>query len=120
MMLVDTSVWIDHLRRPQSDLSALLDQGQVLVHPFVLGELSLGFLKDRHSFLETLSRLETAPKAEDEEVLDLVERFDLPRRGLGWVDVHLLASALLARAGLLTRDQALKSAWIKVSSARRR
>jgi predicted nucleic acid-binding protein len=109
MILVDTSVWIDHLRRGDEELSLLLDEGQVLVHPFVIGEVACGSLKRRADIVGHLQRLPRAPVATEAEVLHLLEREELHGRGLGWVDLHLLASARLAAVPLLTRDRALKA-----------
>ncbi|BCS35979.1 ribonuclease [Luteitalea sp. TBR-22] len=110
MILVDTSVWIDHLRRGDEELSALLDEGQVLVHPFVVGEIACGSLKRRADVVAHLQRLPAAPVATEAEVHHLLEREGLHGRGLGWVDLHLLASARLAAVPLLTRDRALAGA----------
>lgn len=107
MILVDTSVWIDHLRRGDEELSALLDEGQVLVHPFVIGEIACGSLRRRADVVGHLRRLPAAPVATEAEVHHLLEREALHGRGLGWVDLHLLASARLAAVPLLTRDKAL-------------
>lgn len=110
MILVDTSVWIDHLRRPERELIRLLSDGDVLCHPFVVGELACGHLKRRVTFLAGLSRLPTAPLATHAEALAFVERHALSGRGIGWTDAHLLASATLAGASRLwTRDKRLRS-----------
>ncbi|MBA2598698.1 MAG: PIN domain-containing protein [Chloroflexia bacterium] len=108
MILVDTSVWIDHLRSGEPELAAVLDGGQVLMHPFVLGELACGNLKNRGEVLRLLDDLPAAPTATDPEVLGLIERRLLMGRGIGYVDVHLLASAALDDvARLWTRDRRL-------------
>jgi predicted nucleic acid-binding protein len=96
MVLVDTSVWIDHFRRGNPRLSAALEDQAVATHPFVVGELACGDLSNRHQVLDLLSRLPQATVATDAEVLALVERRSLMGRGLGYVDVHLLAAALLS------------------------
>ena len=108
--LVDTSVWIDHLRRRNDQLAAILDEGSVCCHPFVVGELACGTLRNRAELLSLLKALPEAPIAGHEEVLNFVSERQLAGRGLGWIDMHLLASALLADCGLWTRDKALKSA----------
>ena len=108
MTLVDTSVWIDHLRRGDAELEALLDDGMVLVHPFVIGEIACGSLRQREVVLGHLRHLPEAPLATEAEVHHLLEGHRLASRGLGWIDLHLLASARLAAVPLLTRDRALR------------
>ena len=108
MILVDTSVWVDHLRDGAPALAAVLEQGSVLMHPFVLGELACGNLKNRGEVLRLLGDLPAAPVATDPEALNYIERSALMGRGIGYVDVHLLASAALAGAARLwTRDKRL-------------
>lgn len=108
MILVDTSVWVDHLRRGAPALAAALERGSVLMHPFVLGELACGNLKNRRAVLGLLGELPGAPVATDPEVLDFIERRALMGRGMGYIDVHLLASAALAgTVRLWTRDKRL-------------
>ena len=108
MILVDTSVWVEHLRSGDATLAAELEAGRVLMHPFVIGELACGSLKNRREVLDLLSRLPPAPAATHSETLDFIERRSLMGRGIGLVDVHLLASAFLAApARLWTRDRRL-------------
>jgi len=107
VILVDTSVWVDHLRTGDEALKELLHAGEAACHPFVLGELACGPLRGRARFLALLSALPSLPKAEDAEVLDFIDRRRLAGRGLGWVDVHLLASCMLAGIRLWTRDKKL-------------
>jgi predicted nucleic acid-binding protein len=107
MMLVDTSVWIDHLRRKDAELVAMLSEGQVLVHPWVVGELACGNLQDRKLVLGLLQSLPLAPVASAGEVLFFIEQHALMGRGIGYVDVHLLAAARLAGTRLWTRDRRL-------------
>jgi predicted nucleic acid-binding protein len=108
VILVDTSVWIDHLRSGETALAAALEDGRVLMHPFVLGELACGTLKNRDEVLDLLGNLPAAPTATDPEVLGLIERRALMGRGIGYIHVHLLASAALADVGRLwTRDRRL-------------
>ena len=109
-MLVDTSVWIDHFRRYDWKLAALLDQGQVECHPFVVGELACGTLRQRDEILTLLRVLPEVPVAEHDEALAFVERHQLTGKGIGWIDVHLLASAHLARTSLWTADRRLRAA----------
>lgn len=108
MILVDTSIWIDHLRESEPGLVDALEANQVLVHPFVVGELACGNLKDRAAFLKLLSALPRAPVATDEEALAFIDGRRLMGRGIGYLDLHLLASVALAGvATLWTRDKRL-------------
>ena len=108
MILVDSSIWIDHLRRADAELGRLLAAGQVLCHPFVIGEIACGHLRQRMAFLAHLQALPVARAATHEEALGFVERHALAGRGIGWADVHLLSSTLLALpASLWTRDKRL-------------
>ena len=109
MILVDTSVWVDHLRRRDAQLAALLERGAVLVHPFVIGEIACGSLGKHSSILELLQSLPTAVVAESAEVLGFIEHHSVHGKGLGYVDVHLLASvALTDGTTLWTRDKRLR------------
>ncbi len=108
-VLVDTSVWVDHFRRGNERLAGLLDRGAVLCHPHVIGELACGGLRNRREILELLLDLPRAPEATFDEVLALLERHTLHGAGLGWIDVHLLASALLS-SPLWTLDRKLDQA----------
>ena len=111
MILIDTSVWIDHLRRNDARLASELEDGRVLMHPFVVGELACGNLANRQEVLGLLRRLPPAPVASDEEALHFLETHSLMGRGLGYVDIHLLASATLAApAAFRTRDRRLAAA----------
>ena len=108
MILVDSSVWVDHLRTGDPSLYGLLNNSQVLVHPFVIGELACGNLKNRSVVLSLLQDLPTIPVATDEEVLFFIERHGLMGRGIGYVDAHLLAAVVLAGSEQLwTRDKRL-------------
>ena len=98
MILVDTSVWVDHLRAGNERLTALLSGGEVLGHPFVIGELALGNLRRRDAVLSDLRHLPQAVVAADEEVLHFIDRQRLFGRGIGYVDAHLLAAARLTEA----------------------
>ena len=110
MVLVDTSVWVTHLRKGHPGLVALLDEGTVAIHPFVIGELACGNLKNRGEILSLLRSLPTTLVAENEEVLLFIERNRLMGVGLGYVDAHLLASAALSGVNLWTEDKALAAA----------
>lgn len=106
-MLVDTSVWVDHLRRGNATLVSLLEHAQVWTHSFVVGELACGNLAKRAQFLELIAALPHAPMAAHDEALGLLEDNRLVGRGLGWIDVHLLTSAKLARVPFWTLDKRL-------------
>ncbi len=108
MILVDTSVWIDHFRKGNESLIDALEREDVLTHPFVLGELACGDLKKRREILDLLAALPSAQLASDEETLLFIERRRLMGKGLGYIDVHLLASVELTDgARLWTLDKGL-------------
>lgn len=108
MILADTSVWADHLRAGDPTLTALLDADQILMHPFVIGEIALGYLRQRDLFLLGLKRMTHGPHASDDEVLHLINSKGLAATGIGYVDAHLLAAVRLKPgAGLWTRDKRL-------------
>ncbi len=107
MILVDTSVWVEHLRHGLPRLATLLQDGKVLIHPWVIGELACGNLRNRSQVLELLQGLPEATVASDAEVLLLIERDRLMSRGIGYVDAHLLASARLSHCRLWTQDRRL-------------
>ena len=107
MVLVNTSVWVDHLRRRDDALAALLEAGEVACHPFIVGELACGGIQNRPEILSLLSALPSLAKAEDDEVLLFIDRRRLMGRGLGLIDVHILASCMSAGVSLWTRDAKL-------------
>jgi predicted nucleic acid-binding protein len=109
-MLVDTSVWVDHLRRGNQRLASALESIEVWCHPFVQGELACGTLRNREEILALLDALPRAPMATHAEAMTMVRQKHLMGSGLGWVDVHLLASALLAGVSLWTLDRRLGEA----------
>ena len=110
MLFADTSVWIQHFRRGEPRLADQLSDGLVLMHPFVLGELACGNLKGREETLWNLNALPSARVASDSEAMQLIERRRLGGRGLGWVDIHLLAAALLSQCRFWTLDKKLGDA----------
>ncbi len=118
MLLVDTSVWSDHLRRHDTTMAQLLEDGEVLTHPFVIGEIACGVFPQRRETLASLSGLPLAPLLGHTEVLGFIERHALAGRGIGFVDIHLLASALVANAALWTRDKRLAEAASSLGVAR--
>ncbi|MDI6632244.1 MAG: PIN domain-containing protein, partial [Thermoanaerobacteraceae bacterium] len=95
MVLVDTSVWVLHLRERNTELEKLLNDGDVVCHPFIIGELACGNLKNRSEILSLLQALPMATQAEHEEVMQFIDKYRLMGKGLGYIDMHLLASALL-------------------------
>ena len=108
MILVDTSVWVDHFRRKDETLARLLDGGGVVMHRFVLGELAMGGLRNRSTVLALMQDLPAAKHATDDEVLHFIERQRLMGAGIGYLDAHLLASAALTPStALWTRDRRL-------------
>ncbi len=110
MILVDTSVWIDHLRQGDDRLAGLLEQSQVLTHPAVIGELACGNLRNRATILSLLNMLPKVTVASDAEVLHLIEQRQLMGKGIGYIDAGLLASVLLTPGTLLwTRDKRLQA-----------
>lgn len=104
MILVDTSVWVSHLREGNTGLQKLLNEGDVLCHDFVIGELACGNLRNRAEILALLRTLPRATEADHEEVLEFIERNHLMSKGLGWVDAHLMASAFLTGVRIWTLD----------------
>ena len=108
MILADSSVWANHIRSPDVLMEHFLATDQIVMHPFILGELAMGHLPDRPRFLKRLSDLPTVIKAKDDEVMRLIEDGRHFGTGVGWVDVHLMASVLLdERFTLWTRDRRL-------------
>ncbi len=119
MVLVDTSVWVSHFRSGNFCLSKLLEEGKVVSHPFIIGELACGNLKNRQEILSLLDALPAATVARYEEVLQFIENHRLMGMGLGYVDVHLLAAALLAGVPLWTNDRTLRHAAARLRIAYR-
>jgi predicted nucleic acid-binding protein len=117
MTLVDTSVWINHLRRADVRLCQLLDGGQVVSHPFVIGELACGRFANRDEMLRLLERLPVLQVVSNREARAFLDAHALAGSGIGWVDVHLLAAARLERVELLTADKALARAAARAARA---
>jgi predicted nucleic acid-binding protein len=107
VILVDTSIWVNHLRRHDGVLAAHLEAGEVLCHPYVIGEIALGVLKQRREVLELLAALPSALVVSHDDAMTFVEQRRLAGLGVGWVDIHLTASAVVSRAKLWTADRRL-------------
>jgi predicted nucleic acid-binding protein len=107
VILVDKSVWVHHLRNGLRPLEELLLAGEVLMHPFVEGEIACGSLRNRREILRHVGQLPRASVAEHSEVLTLTERVKLYALGIGWIDAHLLGSAMLSRSPLWSHDRRL-------------
>ena len=116
MILADTSVWVDHLRRSDMALRAALEANEICIHPMVIGELACGNLRNR-SILVNLQLLPQATVATHDEALAMIEQHKLMERGVGFVDVHLLASAKLSKATLWTRDKRLAVIAVEIGFA---
>lgn len=118
MILVDTSIWVDHLRAGDQTVSTLLERGLVLAHPWVIGEIALGHLSNRREVIGLLASLPQATVATTAEVLSLIERHELSGRGIGYVDAQLLAATRLTRdAALWTNDKRLATAASRLGCA---
>ena len=118
MVLADSSIWADHIRNPHDQLEHLLATDRIAMHPYVLGELAMGNLAQRSSFLKKLADLPAVRKAQDAEVMRLTEAGKHFGTGVGWVDMHLLAAVLLDdRFTLWTRDRRLNAAAARYGRA---
>ena len=117
MILVDTSVWIDHLRLGDPELASALQSCEVLCHPHVVGELACGNLRARDKVITLLQALPASPVVSDKESLCFIHNYSLMSRGIGYIDVQLLASARLAGAHLWTRDKRLQSVALELGLA---
>jgi predicted nucleic acid-binding protein len=117
VLLADTSVWIRHLRQGDARLAALLRETQIVCHAFVIGELACGNVAQRSEILALLAALPTTPRVMDGELLAFIEAHRLMRRGLGLVDMHLLASCVMGAAGLWTLDRRLGAAAAELGIA---
>ena len=114
MVLVDTSVWVLHLREEDVELERLLNDGAVVCHPFIVGELACGNLKNRSEILSLLQALPIALQAEHEDVIPFIDNYKLMGKGLGYIDIHLLASALLTEVSIWTLDKKLDGVSAKL------
>jgi predicted nucleic acid-binding protein len=117
MVLVDTSVWVAHLRHGAIGLEGLLNEGRVVCHPFIVGELACGNLQNRSEILVHLQALPQTILAEHEEVMQFIEYYSLMGKGLGFIDLHLLASAVLTKVPLWTLDKKLNKVVVKLELA---
>jgi len=118
LILVDTSIWVEHLRRREAALEASLSAGHVLMHPFIVGEIACGNLRHRAEVLALMRELPQTPVAAEGEVLQFIERRRLMGLGIGFVDAHLLASSILAEGTRLwTRDKRLAAIATEIGCA---
>ena len=117
MILVDTSVWIAHLRSRNEALATVLVEGQTLTHPFIIGEIACGALRNRAQVIEDLRALPSAKVVTDGEAMALVENRRLWGKGIGWIDAHLLASSIISNCALWTQDRALRRAAVELGLA---
>ena len=115
MVLVDTSVWINHLRTSDRHLENLLLNGEVFCHPHIIGEIACGNIKNRQEIISLLQELPQAPLVEFEEFLYFIDQNKLHGKGIGFVDIHLLASAKLGQIPLWTGDKRLQSASARLN-----
>lgn len=109
-MLVDTSVWVDHLRRGNAKLAERLERTEVWCHPFIIGELACGRLRNGETILSLLQALPRVPTADHDEVLAFIAAHRLMGAGIGWIDAHLLASTKLAGTAIWSLDKRLADA----------
>jgi len=117
MVLVDTSVWVSHLRAGNIGLEGLLAEGRIVCHPFIIGELACGNLKKRAEILALLQALPSVVAAEHDEVMGFIDDRRLMGKGLGLIDMHLLASAVLSEVRLWTLDKNLSQAAMQLGLA---
>jgi len=113
-ILVDTSVWIDHLHKTDPILVDHLNNSEILTHPFIIGELYLGTIKNKEKFLQELSHFFKITEATHDEVIYFIQKHSLPGTGIGWIDAHLIASAQISNAKIYTKDKSLKKIVEKI------
>ena len=109
MVLADTSIWVDHFRKSNRSFGELLEQTSVVTHPWIIGELSCGNLKNRKVILALLKAMPIIDISTDDEVMELIESKKLMGKGIGWIDAHLLASCLISGVPIWTGDKALRT-----------
>ena len=114
-ILVDTSVWIKHLREGDQDLTQLLEQGLVACHPFIIGEIACGGIKNRYEIIDLLNDLPSTDILDHSDIMEFIENRKIMNKGIGYIDVHLLGSALVSETPLWTYDKALKKIAIQLS-----
>jgi len=114
-ILIDTSVWIKHLRESDKNLIRLLEQGLVACHPFIIGELACGGIKNRYEIISLLNDLPSTDILDHHDIMEFIEYRKIMNKGIGYVDVHLLGSALVSETHLWTFDKALRKIANKLS-----
>ena len=114
-ILVDTSVWIKHLREGDQNLIRLLGQGLVASHPYIIGELACGGIKNRHEIISLLTDLPSTEILDHSDIMEFIENRKIMNKGIGYIDVHLLGSALVSDTPLWTFDKALRKVAIQLS-----
>lgn len=114
-ILVDTSVWINHLREGDKNLTQLLEQGLVACHPFIVGEIACGGIKNRHEIINLLNDLPSTEILDHSDIIEFIENRKIMNKGIGYIDVHLLGSALVSDTPLWTFDKALRKIAIQFS-----
>ena len=114
-ILVDTSVWINHLREGDKNLTQLLEQGLVACHPFIVGEIACGSIKNRNEIINLLNDLPSTEIIDHSDIMGFIENRKIMNKGIGYIDVHLLGSALVSDTPLWTFDKALRKIAIQFS-----
>ena len=114
-ILVDTSVWINHLRERDQNLSHLLEQGLVACHPFIVGEIACGGIKNRQEIINLLNDLPSTEILDHSDIIDFIENRKIMNKGIGYIDVHLLGSVLVSDTRIWTFDKALKKMAFQLS-----
>ena len=115
LILVDTSVWIKHLREGDKDLTLLLENGLVACHPFIIGELACGGMKNRNEIINLLNDLPLASQLEHDEIMEFIDNRKIMNQGIGYVDTHILGSAIVSETRLWTLDKSLRKIAEKLS-----
>ena len=114
-ILVDTSVWIKHLREGDQNLTQLLEQGLVACHPFIIGELACGGIKNRYEIITLLNDLPSTDLLDHSDIMEFIENRKIMNKGIGYIDVHLLGSALVSDTPIWTFDKALSKIAFQLS-----